>query len=240
MPASTVFKNFRDLGGIRSPNGSLASGRLFRTGHLSYLDGERAKELASTHRLRTYIDFRTDKEIARDGAPDALIAVGVSWIRRPFDISDEWFVESRLPTDDDWRGLYTRAFARLRPVITDAVRTVVESDGPLVFGCWAGKDRTGMVAALLLSLFGVDDASIAADYELTTAGLLPFEDEFAPRSPSDSELRRALFRAWSEARAPVISGFLRDVRRRYGSVEEALELPEESLTGLRSAFLERG
>ncbi|HEX6766389.1 MAG TPA: tyrosine-protein phosphatase, partial [Polyangiaceae bacterium] len=162
---------------------------------------------------------------------------GVRWIRRPFDISDEWFAEARLPTDADWRGLYTRAFARLRLVFADAVRTVVESDGPLVFGCWAGKDRTGMVAALLLSLFGADDASIAADYEQTTAGLLPFEDEFSFLGPNDTELRRALFRAWSEARAPVIQGFLRDVRRRYGSVADALELPEASLAGLRSALL---
>jgi protein tyrosine/serine phosphatase len=52
---------------------------------------------------------------------------------------------------------------------------------PCVFHCTAGKDRTGLLAALLLSLAGVSDNSIAIEYSLTDAGLAPLREQFVER-----------------------------------------------------------
>jgi len=238
MSASFRFRNFRDLGGVPALGGLVARGRLFRTAHLSYLDEPLAAELAALYDIRTYIDFRTNDEIARDGRPEPLLARGVRWERRPFDIADATFWSVRVPAAADWSGLYTRAFERFRAHFSDVVRTIVESTAPLAFGCWAGKDRTGMVAALLLSLLGVSDEAIAADYALTTAGLAPLEPEFAFLSRDDPELQKELFRSFTEAPPSVMRAFLDGLRTRFGSTPAALDIPEGTVARLREAFIE--
>jgi protein-tyrosine phosphatase len=232
------FKNFRDLGGIRAASGVIARGRLFRTAHLSYLDETLAVELAKVHDIRTYVDFRTNDEIERDGRPEPLLARGVHWERRPFDIADAAFWSVPIPAAADWSGLYTRAFERFRSHFADIVLTICESPRPVAFGCWAGKDRTGMVAALLLSLLGVSDEAIAADYALTTSGLAPLEPEFAFLSRDDPGLQRALFRAFSEAPPGVMLTFLEGLRARFGSARAALDVSEPTIAALRKAFIE--
>lgn len=231
------FKNFRDLGGIRASSGTIARGRLFRTAHLSYLDDTLAAELATLHGIQTYVDFRTNEEIERDGRPEPLIARGVHWERRPFDIADATFWSVPVPAADDWSGLYTRAFERFRSHFKDIVLTICESPRPVAFGCWAGKDRTGMVAALLLSLLGVSDDAIAADYALTTLGLAPLEPEFAFLARENPELQRALFRAFSEAPPAVMLAFLEGLRARFGSARAALDVAEPTIAALRKAFV---
>jgi protein-tyrosine phosphatase len=161
----------------------------------------------------------------------------VGWERRPFDIADATFAKVRVPAAADWSGLYTRAFERFRSHFSDIVRTVVESPKPLAFGCWAGKDRTGMVAALLLSLLGVSDHDIAQDYALTTAGLAPHEAEFAFLSPDDPQLQKVLFRAYSEAPPGVMLTFLQALRDRFGSARAALDISEPMIAALRRAFV---
>jgi protein-tyrosine phosphatase len=232
------LKNFRDLGGIPTSHGAIAPGRLFRTAHLSYLDEALAAHLAGSRGLRTYLDFRTDYEVTRDGAPKPLMALGVHWERRPFDIGDPLFLSVLLPEADDWSGLYARAFERLRPVFSEVVTSIASLPTPLVFGCWAGKDRTGMVAALLLSLLGVADDAIAADYALTSEGLMAFENEFGFLEREDPELRRKRFLSYCEAPPVVMHTFLAGLRARYGSVRTALDVNELTLQALQRSLLE--
>lgn len=237
MPIRPPFNNFRDLGGIRTPHGALARGRLFRTAHLSYLDDGLAAELTTSHGVRTYIDFRTDDEIARDGMPNPLVARGVRWERRPFNIADDLFWSCRVPSPSDWSSLYTRAFDRFRPHFADIVQTISLAPAPLVFGCWAGKDRTGMVAAVLLSLLGVGDEAIAEDYSRTTEGLAPLEKEFAFLEREEPELRKLLLRSYCDALPEIIHGFLARLHAGYGSAQSALELPDATVEALRGRLV---
>jgi protein-tyrosine phosphatase len=238
VSVSPVFKNFRDLGGIPVAGGVIAPGRLFRTAHLSYLDESLAERLANVHGVRTYLDFRTDDEIGRAGAPEPLIARGVRWERRPFDIADPIFWGVSLPAAGDWSGLYARALERLRPTFVDVVNALVTVSTPVVFGCWAGKDRTGMVAALLLSVLGVNDEAIAADYALTTPGLAAHEDDFSFLWRDAPERRAELFRSFCEAPPVVMHTFLEGVRARYGSARAVLDLSEPTVQALRRSFIE--
>ena len=230
--------NFRDLAGAPAGHRRLAPGRLFRTAHLSELSAASAGHLRTTLGVGLYLDFREDSDILRDGEPEALLACGVRWQRHPFDISDAAFKAIAIPRAADWRALYARAFPRLRRELAGAVQAIADADAPIAFGCWAGKDRTGMVTALLLSLLDVDDDWIAADFAKTGTSLLPAKDRFSflwqDRPHAQTELIQAHLRTEPE----TILGFLSDVRREFGSVARALPLPSPVLARLSANYLE--
>jgi protein-tyrosine phosphatase len=229
--------NFRDLGGLAAARGRVAPGRLFRTAHLSELDERAAEHLCQVLRIGAYIDFREEHETARDGAPSHLVARGVRWVRHPFDIADEPFRALRRPNAADWEALYFRAMLRLAPVLAGAIRLIAQETAPVVFGCWVGKDRTGMVAALSLALLEVDDATIAADYARTTALLMPFKSRFAFLWQGEPEAADEVFEAYNTAQPEIMAGFLRQVRAHFGSVEQALALEPAVVETLRARYL---
>ncbi len=237
-PSPLAPLNFRDLGGAPAAGGRLVPGRLFRTAHLSELSDASASYLQATLGIGVYIDFRVEDDILRDGEPRALLARGVRWQRHPFDISDAVFKAIPTPRATDWRALYSRAFPRLRTELGAAVQSIAFAEAPAVFGCWAGKDRTGMVAALVLSLLGVPDPWIADDFAKTGACLLAAKDRFSylwqGRPHAESELVQAHLRTEPES----ISGFLNDVRQQSGSVTRALGLPDSVLTALSARYVE--
>lgn len=240
VTSHTEFMNFRDLGGMPARTGRVAEGRLFRTAHLSRIGPEAAERPSRTLAVRSYFDFRTDAEIQRDGEPTALLERGVRWERHPFDLGDAVFAAVKRPTPGDWQALYERSAERLRREIAQVIRAIAAEERPVVFGCWAGKDRTGMLAAFLLSLLGVDDALIARDYARTTDGLRPFEHQFAFLWRGEPLARAELFTAYAVAPAEVMSNFLRNVRARDGSIETLLDLPREVVAALRERYWEEG
>jgi protein-tyrosine phosphatase len=94
------------------------------------------------------------------------------------------------------------------------------SDGPVLFHCFAGKDRTGLVAALMLSLAGVDAEAIGADYADTDVQLaVRYEEWLAAATPDRLQSMR------DELRCPPewILSTLEHVEKRWGGVEAYLE-----------------
>jgi len=229
--------NFRDLGGAPTRDGVVARGRLFRTAHLSDLDHESAAHLHGVLGIRAYLDFRAEPEITRDGAPQRLLERGVRWQRHPFDISDTAFQALRVPQPGDWQALYERALGRLRPELAGAIRAIAEHEDPIVFGCWAGKDRTGMVSGLLLSLLGVDDAWIAEEYAKTTQSLLPHKHRFSFLWKDEPAREPELLRAHLHTDPRTMIGLLRAARERFGTVNDALDLPDAVIARLRARYL---
>lgn len=160
--------NLRDLGGYPAAGGrTTAWGRLFRGDGLHRLDPADCEALG----LTTVLDLRTHDEIARRGR---LEADGVAWHHLPLiqAIWDPgWLTEAMTPE----RFLADRYLAMLdegADAIGSALRILAEADRlPAAFHCAAGKDRTGVLAALVLSLLGVDDDTIAADYGLSRHGV---------------------------------------------------------------------
>jgi protein-tyrosine phosphatase len=232
--------NFRDLGGSPAAGGIVARGRLFRTAHLSQVDERAAAHLCQKLEIGSYIDFRTDPEIARDGAPGPLLARGVRWVRQPFDIADPPFRAVSRPRPADWEALYFRSVQRLAPELAGALQAIAAAPGPAAFGCWVGKDRTGMVAALLLSVLGVEDELIAADYAKTTELLLPFRARFEFLWRNEPEAAEEVFAAYNTAQPEIMAGFLRQLKQRFGSADRALELPKALIETLRTRFVTAG
>jgi protein-tyrosine phosphatase len=229
--------NFRDIGGVPSELGFVARGRLYRTAQLSGVDDDSAEHLARTLRIARYIDFRGQSEIERDGEPRLLLERGVHWVRNPFDLSDEIFSSVSRPAASDWQELYVRAVRRLRPELVQAIRHIAEADAPVVFGCWVGKDRTGVVAALLLSLLGVKDEVIAEDFAKTTELLAPFRAQYTVLWQLEPHAAEEIFNCYSVASAQTMLGFLAAVRSEFGSAQAALALDQATVDALRARYL---
>jgi protein-tyrosine phosphatase len=159
--------NFRDLGGYRTQDGrTVGWGRVYRSDSLAKLRGadwDRFLDLG----VRTVIDLRYPWEIAAKGRvpeDDALAYLNLSVEHRPYDQAE---ID---PEVDPWRYLADR-YAEVALDGAEELRRALEviacGDGPVVFHCASGKDRTGLLAALVLALVGVAEDDIVADFALT-------------------------------------------------------------------------
>jgi protein-tyrosine phosphatase len=184
--------NFRDLGGYDTRDGGRTRwNTLYRSDSLHRLtpaDGVLFRSLA----VRTVIDLRSETEVEDHGRFQA--RGGTAWHHAP--MLDN--VKLRVPVDGDAPPARTvRAAGNPYVYIVDgfgdsiaATFKLLAADGalPAVFHCMSGKDRTGIVTALMLDLLGVPDEAIAADYALT--------EETRDRSAS-----------WIEANEPELAAF---------------------------------
>ncbi len=158
--------NFRDLGGYRAGGRQTRWGRLFRSDTLHELT-EADLEVLAEMGMATVIDLRTPTEVARDG-PGALRAPGVSNAHLSV-LPEEGEESVAAPPAEDGPGarylwyleVGGRAFCRALEILAE------ETAYPAVFHCMAGKDRTGVLAALILDLLGVERDAIVGDYCLT-------------------------------------------------------------------------
>lgn len=165
--------NFRDIGGFPTADGRTTRWRtLFRADGLYRLAGndlEVVRELG----LRTVIDLRTDGELAERGTfPRELHPVDFHHV--PV-IDSTWQHLDRPDADDPVSFLAWAYHDMLRQGPHRFVQAIEQLSLPgalpAVFHCAAGKDRTGVLAMLLLGSLGVPHAHLVADYALTAEGI---------------------------------------------------------------------
>lgn len=201
--------NFRDLGGYVAADGRTVRRRhLFRSDALWRLtdaDVERVHALGVT----TVIDFRTTHELESNGW-GGIELLDAEHVHLPtFDttrpmIEDEEIMKSLITAPDAYMSMLRNGAA----AYAGALRHVAASEDPVVFFCAAGKDRTGVFAALVLGLLGVSDDDIVADYALTGEvierihALRDFEDPAVERSAS--RIGKDLHNAYPESMAATI------------------------------------
>jgi protein-tyrosine phosphatase len=172
-------RNFRDLGGYRTADGRMVKwGLLYRSGQMHDLTAADYAYLQQRE-IRTVCDFRDTRERAGEPsnwpaghAPRILsddYALDMSGMKLPGDPSTwthEQVVAGMTTTYpmllDQFRQQYRRMFAEL-----------LAGNAPLAFHCTAGKDRTGVAAALLLSALGVPRATVIEDYLLSNRYMAP-------------------------------------------------------------------
>jgi protein-tyrosine phosphatase len=162
--------NFRDVGGFPTADGRYTRwGTLFRSDALHELTDE---DMAILRRigLRTVIDLRTAVELDRTGRGP----LGTEDARYfHLSVIDADGGESRgipAPVDQNLANRYLWYLDIGRDALVLALRVLGESSSyPAVFHCAAGKDRTGVLAALVLEIIGVDRAAIVDDYALTAS-----------------------------------------------------------------------
>ena len=174
--------NFRDLGGIRTTDGRCVKwGKLFRADELSRLTDTDLEYLSSIP-LSTIVDFRFSEETT--ASPDKI----------PGSVKEYYNYEIK-PGNISVSGLETMTTEQADSVMIDIYTLLVSDPGcvkcfrdfftllqndnnaPLLFHCSAGKDRTGLATAFILTALGVDEATILEDYMLSNIYL---KDKYAP------------------------------------------------------------
>ena len=162
--------NLRDLGGYSTTDGRITrSGILFRSEAFFRLSAESREDLFQSLHLTTIIDLRSQQERQDQGFVET--SDGQRLLHLPLlDVSLGSDLDRAQP---DYLAKVYRAILISQPhSLREAISTIVNPDNwPLLFHCAAGKDRTGIVAMLTLSLAHVSNDLIAADYALTEHAL---------------------------------------------------------------------
>jgi protein-tyrosine phosphatase len=132
---------------------------------------------------------------------------------------------------------YALMLDRRQEALGVIIEGIASADGPVLFHCFAGKDRTGLVAALLLSVAGVDPEAIGADYAETDVQLASKYEEWLAKAAPE---RLATMR--DELRCPPewILSTLEHLERKWGGVEAYLEaagVSADSITRLKSKLV---
>lgn len=166
--------------------------------------------------VKAVLDLRSAEEIARRPSPFEPADYGPLYLHVPL-IDDE--LADGLAKIPDMADRYRLILDERGPAFGQVMTTIAHVDAPLVFHCFAGKDRTGLVAALLLSLAGVEDTAIAADYAQTDDQMASRYAEWLAAAPPD---RVDAMR--DELRCPPewMLGALGHVKDSWGGVEEYL------------------
>lgn len=159
--------NFRDLGGLRAGTGTVRPGAVFRCATMHLLTDADARRLDAMG-VQTVIDLRTDEELERRPGRGAFTPARVeraSLLRAPWS-RDDLRADTDAPVFLAER--YLDMIEHRAEYVAHALHVLAEeANHAVVFHCAAGKDRTGVLAAVLLGVLGVDDDTIADDYHAT-------------------------------------------------------------------------
>jgi protein-tyrosine phosphatase len=233
--------NFRDLGGYQTREGRhTRSGLIYRAGTLSRLTPSDLAQLAQL-KLHSVFDLREGYEHDEEGHDQ--LWPGATLITLPTSLGREAMI-AQLRSDPLAFRMADFYIASLAPRAAYHAhlikRLVAQLEQPLVFHCSAGKDRTGIVAALLLRLVGVEDEAIIADYHLTETLLGQYEVAQAERFRGYG-LPEAAIQELLGAGPGNMQACLKALDDQFGSAEGYLlqgGLAPQTLDRLRAVWLE--
>ena len=237
--------NFRDLGGYPTTDGRVTRwGRLYRADGLYRLSGSDL-EVVRALGLQVVIDLRTDEEIhLHSRFPfefhpvqyHHLSVMDTTWVELP-----EIEITGRRPEEFlEWAYLDMLRTAGDRFAM--ALDHLAEPGNlPAVFHCAAGKDRTGVLALLVLGALGVQHEYIVADYALTADGMERMREWARRESPEILERMAEHPVAFNEALPDAMHAVITAIVERHGSLRDFvlhLGVPAESLARLEAELLE--
>ena len=225
--------NFRDLGGYVGHGGRpLRWRRLFRAEHLAGLtDADRA--VLAQLGLARAVDFRGLNERAATpyqwpGITQHALCIEPTVVQRMQDMAAAGQRLTVPVVQGLMKDLYQALVTEQAPRFAELFALLLQDDGPLVLHCTAGKDRTGVAAALILQALGVPRSVVLQDYLLTNVHYRPPP---LPRSDTPPEVLAVLWRvqedflntalAAIDAQDGGMAGFL---RQRIGLDAAALDL----------------
>ena len=242
--------NFRDLGGYSTADlRCVKRGLVFRSDHLSRLTADDQQMLRGL-RFKVVCDLRTVREQQR--APDLLPPDGsIRLLSLPVLAGgfDPATAMDRLKSGDDaWLtmdffvDLYRRYLDDFGPVWGRVLGLIASpSNLPLVFHCTGGKDRTGICAALLLMVLGVQEDCILSDHDLSNAcNAERLQSIYAGFAALGIGPERAA--PYLQAPREPLVALLEHLKKTYGSIEDYLMkkagLERTTLRSLRMGLLE--
>jgi protein-tyrosine phosphatase len=213
--------NFRDLGGYPTAGGRSTKWRtLFRSDGLYRLRGADDMSRVMQLGLKSVIDLRTEREQREQGIfPTDDIEVTFHHLS----IVDVTWSDTETPEFDDEVEFLVWGYRDMLEIgssrFADAMHVLAQTNSlPAVFHCAAGKDRTGVLAALLLSSLGVDDAHICADYGLTQDAMQRTIAWSKVHRPELAERYANIPKAYLAADPRAMQIILTELAQKHGSV----------------------
>lgn len=172
--------NLRDLGGIPVEGGVVREGVAIRTDDLAYVTGEVASDLVAGG-LTAVIDLRSPMEVAVTGR-GPLGEYPISYHHLPLiaDVGESMDRDAPELSHDAMGRMYLRMVEVAAPQLVTALNVIAHTPGAAAFHCAAGRDRTGVLAAMLLLALGAADADIVADYARTGDNMVAIMQRTAP------------------------------------------------------------
>jgi protein-tyrosine phosphatase len=230
--------NFRDLGGYETVDGRTISWRtLFRADGLSELT-DRDRGVVRHLGVATVVDLRTSSEL--EGGRFPVDDIPVRFHHHPLldELPDpEAFKLAPGVLSDQYLDMCERAGPQIGEVLSILARPGAH---PAIVHCTAGKDRTGVLVAVLLGLLGVPDDVIVADYALSAGAMAGVRDKLIARYPEGRQAIEQANEVFSAAPSNI-SGLLATLRDRYGSIVaygESVGAGPEVVAGLRRELLD--
>jgi protein-tyrosine phosphatase len=174
-------RNFRDVGGYRTVDGrTVRWSKLYRSGSLGSLKPEGMKRLQSLN-VRAIIDLRMTAERQTDPS-NALSMAGMGYWTRDYQLGGDQAALAQLFSDpskltaDSVRAMMIHGYRTMPKELALQyrelfARLIAPGKGAVVLNCTAGKDRTGIGAALVLTALGVPYETVREDFLLSNSGL---------------------------------------------------------------------
>ena len=257
-------RNFRDLGGYRTADGRRVKwGKVYRSGTMAQLtDGD--YDFLSGLGIRVICDFRTNEERELEPTVWGTKDAKVDYRTRDYSAASSGsrlkvLFESDTATPETVRAAMISLYGDLAYQHAQSYRTMFKSlaagEAPLAFNCAAGKDRTGVAAALLLTMLGVPQETVVEDYALSER-MVNFEAQFAKRPAATAKASKPgpwdfIAKLSPEVRAPLlrsdpeyIRAALAHIEQREGSIdayfERVLSITRAEQQAIRDLLLESG
>ena len=245
--------NFRDLGGMRTADGRTTKGKkMLRSAEPNHLSQEDRRVLLEDYDLKTIIDLRSAQE--RQQRPNDKLPVKTVELdvlredeKKAAAQQSIWKFEKVDDVHGIMRELYRNFIREAGP--KECYRSFLEvflqqEEGAVLFHCYAGKDRTGMGAAVLLTLLGVAEEDIVADYLLSnvmreeTNRKIVAERVAAGMPPEHAEA----FRVAMQVDRSYLESTFDEAKTQYGSFfnhcTQGLGVTAEEVELLRKKYLE--
>ncbi|WP_370894707.1 tyrosine-protein phosphatase [Janibacter sp. GXQ6167] len=249
----TGVANMRDVGGLPTHDGrTIAERRLIRSDNLQTLTDEDVRHLLDEVGVSDVIDLRSQKERAYAG-PGPLAGWPVRHHHHSFLADDRREVSTEqalampwLNADDESEGgdYWTRhylSYLRERPdSVAGALTAVAQAPGAAIVHCAAGKDRTGTVVAMALSVAGVPDEEIIADYVRSAERIEAIIGRLMTQEPYSQLLPHHSIDE-TTPRAETMESILAALREEYGGSSDWLLThgwEAEDIARLRSRLLD--
>ena len=231
--------NFRDLGGYRTGDGKAVRWRrLFRSDSVHLMTAQDTDYVYDSLGVVTLFDLRNSDEVRRD-ASAARRPASVQYHHVPF--LEHHGIAPFNPEEDPadrLAGIYLWVLGNSGSLVADVVNRLAREPQlfPALFHCTAGKDRTGVLAALLLGVLGVDNETILADYALTNQTMDRLYERLRA-IPGNEERPISSFEAQPKAMEEVLATLTTE----YGGAEGYLTshgVTADSIDRLRASLLD--
>lgn len=235
------LQNFRDIGGYRTKGGRTVKWRrIFRSDAHHPMKPEDIDFTADVLKIRTIIDLRSNDELEKYGR-SPLTERQAAYHHLPFLTSAMMVSQNDPRVTGDVAQHYAHMMVGAAAKIAAALKTLAESDAhPAVIHCMGGKDRTGVLTAVLLGLLDVNEEEIVSDYALSelylgdflqrlkgTPGYEKMAQRFSPAmfTARPETMERLL--VWVKAKHHDMSGYVRSIG-----------VPDETIARLRETLLD--